>query len=312
LAVFKEGNMKTRKLVSLALFTAIVTAMSASVYGDMSESNLGNVSIGWEDSQDLGYIPITYADGSVEQVPLNFTALFINGSIVKNSNLVIEGGRTYLPLRVISEALGAEVRWNEDDKKVVIEDQGNKIELAIGENTGSYNGATVVMDSSPKIFNGYTYVPARFVSEILGCDVDWFDGRIAIPSKANPILSGAHYFYRLPQVMISRYPFKTKPLTKEEAVEKAKTECIKAYEKQYGTFEPLTEKLALHLEKNNLRYKITAMTVKSESDRFYVMDFIREFWIDKYTGKAYTLYNGSTMTVSPFDPDKAGALAFAE
>jgi hypothetical protein len=207
--------------------------------------------------------------------------------------------------------LGSKVSWNEEARKVTIEDKGNKIELVIGEDAASYNGATVKLDVPSKIYKGYTYVPARFVSEALGCAVDWFDGRIAVPSVSNPILSGAHYFYYLPQVMISRYPSDAKPWLKVEAVEKIKREAIKAFEKEYGKFEPLSEKPAAYLQKNALRHRITSLSVKSESDRFYVIDFIKEIWVDKYTGKAYIFSNGNPMTVIPYESDKPEMLLAA-
>jgi hypothetical protein len=48
-----------------------------------------------------------------------------------------------------------------------------EIELKIGQKKALVNGKTVELDVAPKIENGRTLVPIRFISEALGCDVDW-------------------------------------------------------------------------------------------------------------------------------------------
>lgn len=45
--------------------------------------------------------------------------------------------------------------------------------LAIGENTMSVNGQTIVLDVSPKVENGRALVPLRAISEALGAEVIW-------------------------------------------------------------------------------------------------------------------------------------------
>ena len=46
---------------------------------------------------------------------------YVNGTAVKlDAAAFVENGRTYLPLRFVSETLGAQVAWNEDEKTVTI------------------------------------------------------------------------------------------------------------------------------------------------------------------------------------------------
>ena len=46
---------------------------------------------------------------------------YVNGTAVKlDAAAFVENGRTYLPLRFISETLGAQVAWNEAEKTVTI------------------------------------------------------------------------------------------------------------------------------------------------------------------------------------------------
>lgn len=84
-----------------------------------------------------------------------------------------ENGRTLVPFRFIGEALGAKVSWNQDIKKATYELAGTKVEITIGSNIAIVNGKNTIMDVSPKITGGRTFVPLRFVGEALGASVIW-------------------------------------------------------------------------------------------------------------------------------------------
>lgn len=83
----------------------------------------------------------------------------------------IENGRTMVPLRFISEALGEKVDWKADTKTVLIGD--NKASLVIGEKEIEANGKKIAIDSPAVIKDSRTFVPLRAISEILGAKVDW-------------------------------------------------------------------------------------------------------------------------------------------
>ena len=263
-------------------------------------------------SADDGTMYVQYADGAKEKIHPNYIALFINGSIIKNSNLVLDKDRTLLPLRLISETLGAKVSWSDKERKVTIEDGGKKIELIIGDMNPKVNGKPMSIDAAPKIYNDYTYVPVRFVAEALGCKVDWFGGKANVTPE-NWIDAAPHYFYNIPQVMVSRYPQGAAPMSKEKAVETAKTQIIKAYENIYGKYTPLdpNAKQKLTSEADIIRDQIARLAVVSENDRYYIMKLGWEFWVDKYTGSCHEFYNGNVMKIWRFDPANPNALTFA-
>lgn len=85
----------------------------------------------------------------------------------------IKGGKTFVPLRVISEAFGAKVEWLSDVKGIVIEFMGKKIEMQVGSKKAIVNGKPVELDASPEITDGVTFVPIRFVADTLGATVEW-------------------------------------------------------------------------------------------------------------------------------------------
>ena len=91
---------------------------------------------------------------------------------------VIKNNRTLLPIRAIIESLGGTVSWDATERKVTVSLGSTNIELWIGKSIAKVNGVDTPIDSSnpkvvPEIINSRTMLPLRFVTESLGCSVDW-------------------------------------------------------------------------------------------------------------------------------------------
>ncbi len=82
-------------------------------------------------------------------------------------------GRTLVPMRAIFEALGANVEWNKELRKITARKDTTVIELTIDEKIGRKNGAEITMDVAPVIRAKSTLVPLRFVAEALDAKVDF-------------------------------------------------------------------------------------------------------------------------------------------
>jgi len=96
----------------------------------------------------------------------------------------VENGRTYVPLRFISEALGATVDYNDGIVTVNSEAINLKLNLASGEATK--NGEAITLENAPKVIHGRTMVPLREISELLDKKVFWHDrGLISISDIEN-------------------------------------------------------------------------------------------------------------------------------
>jgi len=89
----------------------------------------------------------------------------------------IDKGRTFVPFRFIGESLGAEVGFTKNAsgrvETVTYRLGSTSIVLYIGKKNATVNGRTVTLDVPPQIIQGRTLVPLRFVTEALGCKVDW-------------------------------------------------------------------------------------------------------------------------------------------
>ncbi len=89
----------------------------------------------------------------------------------------IADGRTMIPLRAVSEALGLEVTWNADTKTIgLVPLSGAPLELKVGSDEIVRDGEVTQMDTACVLKDSRTYVPLRFVSNALGSNLTW-EGR---------------------------------------------------------------------------------------------------------------------------------------
>ena len=100
-----------------------------------------------------------------------------NMANVNNSNVsleaapIIKSNRTFVPLRVIAEAFGAEVGYDEKTKKVTVKNEGRTLELTQDDKKLMIDGKEKLMDVAPFVSNARVMVPVRFVAEELGFKV---------------------------------------------------------------------------------------------------------------------------------------------
>lgn len=100
--------------------------------------------------------------------------IFLRGTNIKfDTPPVIQEGRTLVPVRAISEAFGAEVSWDPENKKVAIIKDGKEIILQISSTKVYVDGVEYEIDVPASIINSRTLVPLRFVIEALGLEVKW-------------------------------------------------------------------------------------------------------------------------------------------
>ncbi len=89
----------------------------------------------------------------------------------------IDDNRVQIPLRFVSEELGADVSWNGNNNTIKIEKDQKIIVLEIGSKNYELNGLSnddYRLDTAPKILNsGRTVVQLRFISEMYDKEVDW-------------------------------------------------------------------------------------------------------------------------------------------
>jgi hypothetical protein len=100
--------------------------------------------------------------------------LMIDGKIIQTDvpPLLVEN-RTMVPVRVITEGLGATVTWNEATNQVTVTDGDKSVVLTIGKADAMVNGKPVHLDTPALIQNNRTFVPLRFIGDALNTAVGW-------------------------------------------------------------------------------------------------------------------------------------------
>lgn len=114
-----------------------------------------------------------------------YAAADISGSAAMINSGQIINGRVLVPLRAVSENLGANLEWFQGDKLIKIKHGTSTIWLAANfrrvivvapptlENPDLPNRTYIDLDAATQVIKGTTYVPLRFVSQSLGATVAW-------------------------------------------------------------------------------------------------------------------------------------------
>ena len=149
----------------LSCIFLVMAAMPA-----LAASPNGEISIGL-DEDGTG----TYRPASVSVVNLTLNGAELDSDVPA----FVRGGRTMVPVRLITERMGASVQWFAQTNQVAVSLNGSTVTLKIGSSQALVNGETVTLyDGVPAMVAKYqgierTMVPLRFVSEQLGAQVSW-------------------------------------------------------------------------------------------------------------------------------------------
>ena len=91
--------------------------------------------------------------------------------VTTDSAPMLINDRVMLPVRFVSEALGATVAWNEELQMVKVTHGETVLTMHIGSDTAFIGESEVILDCPPIHVNGTAYAPVRFVAESLGTTV---------------------------------------------------------------------------------------------------------------------------------------------
>ena len=113
--------------------------------------------------------------------------IYVNGNILYTNDelgrpMIVEG-RTLLPLRVICEALGCDVDWNDSKKQATIDNDLTRVNVKVGDywvkmkdrRLPDSTTKSIPIDVPARIVNGRTMVPARALAEALNAQVIWYN-----------------------------------------------------------------------------------------------------------------------------------------
>ncbi len=120
----------------------------------------------------------------------NFFNLKVNGEKLDcEVPPIVFNDYSVVPARDVFEKLGATVDWNGEIKRVTVRYVDTVIELYLNNRTATKNGKKELMPIAPKLINGKTMIPARYVGETLGFDVKFDSNTDTITIDAKPTYS---------------------------------------------------------------------------------------------------------------------------
>jgi hypothetical protein len=110
------------------------------------------------------------------------TQIKIDGVTITSDVLPeMKDNRTMVPLRVISENLGANVIWSRSEVTLTKNDM--KVTLNLNSTTALKNGERIALDVKPYIKNNRLIVPLRFIAETFGCKVNYSNSTVTVDTK---------------------------------------------------------------------------------------------------------------------------------
>ncbi|MCX7571075.1 copper amine oxidase N-terminal domain-containing protein [Tumebacillus sp. DT12] len=104
---------------------------------------------------------------------VNFNVIVEDKELTVDPQPFVVDNRTFVPLRSLSEGLGADVQYDSNTNIATI--SKDDIVLKLNFNTGvvTKNGAQIEINPAPRFVNYRTMVPVRFISEAFGNEVTW-------------------------------------------------------------------------------------------------------------------------------------------
>lgn len=174
-----EGTLKTKLVGVNSIDTTTTpkpskdTTVEAGLYKDMS----GNVA-------KFDYVNVvTPAPGAVKSTTtfaLDSTKYTMLKDGVKEEKEMdvapfVSNGRAMLPVRYVSEALNAQVVWDDATRTATIFKGDRVVQFVLDQNYYTVNGVKVFMDTKPVVKNGRALLPIRYVADALGVVLQWND-----------------------------------------------------------------------------------------------------------------------------------------
>jgi hypothetical protein len=218
---------------------------------------------------------ITYPDGTIAIYDGLHKPVIVNGTLVKTATYELDG-RTYVPIRAVSESLGLPVEWDPAARKAVIKNGDRIVELSAGSSEALISQEAKSLGGPVAIIDGLTCVPLVFVSEAFGVNVTY------AATREESIVSGVNGNI----IIESRKPESL--ITQEEAVTRAKAELGAHFESfkkwHYNPSVSESRRDAYKRLYTRITGLIDSMAVTGEIGGYYIIQGPKAILFDKATG----------------------------
>jgi|GEM_PF-5795613 len=87
--------------------------------------------------------------------------------------VLVENGRSFVPLRAIAESWGANVSFQPDSRAITVSAPQTTVTCTVGSRQAIVNHNPLTLQTAPFVRDGTTYVPVRFIAEAFGANLVW-------------------------------------------------------------------------------------------------------------------------------------------
>ncbi|WP_313568863.1 copper amine oxidase N-terminal domain-containing protein [Acetoanaerobium noterae] len=119
---------------------------------------------------------VAYGDSVSNEVSFKVgeATYVVNGEEkVMDSEAIVHGSRTMVPMKYAAEAFGAKVEWDKDTRTVVITHGEKVIKLPIDANIIYVGEEKIEMDTKAVVVEGRTMLPLAYIAQSLGLVTSW-------------------------------------------------------------------------------------------------------------------------------------------
>ena len=174
----KVKDFKKKRTIVIAMLVVTLIFGSISVYADsipQPGTPLAPEDWTWDEYEldesaqyPREHVPLEVTLEILQLVIGQYTYIINGESRLSDAMPFIAESRTMVPLRLIAEAMGADIEWNGDTHTVTITHGTMVASLVINQPLPNDLG-------TPIIYNDRTFVPLRFVAEALNATIEWDD-----------------------------------------------------------------------------------------------------------------------------------------
>ncbi|HIW34195.1 MAG TPA: phosphodiester glycosidase family protein [Candidatus Paenibacillus intestinavium] len=157
-----KGTIKLRRVYMISLDSTKAGLASS---GQVTVDNIMQYSNSTNTSEKANTVVKLYIDKKQATVNGKSTTL--------DAAPILKGKYTYLPLRFVTEQLGATLDYDNATKTVKVFSGSNLIQMTIGKKEYVLNGVRYESDVAPFTTNNRTLIPVRLFSEKLGFEVNY-------------------------------------------------------------------------------------------------------------------------------------------
>lgn len=125
-----------------------------------------------EELQQFGSAEALIEAMYAEAYTLGSTVTVKNNLIKFEAPTFIKGGKVMIPIKAITQGLGAEVIYDEATQTITITKDAIVVVITANSTTVTINGVASEMTAPAEITCGRTYVPLQFLAETFGLEVE--------------------------------------------------------------------------------------------------------------------------------------------